>query len=122
MKTIPSHPVHSRHYRGYSIIELIVVLLIILLLASFSMNAMQTLRKGTRLNASADRVVSMLHLCRNMAISNNAMYFVRINSADGNPTDDSNINIQSVSIYYFLKASDAVNLQLEPAPASANAW
>jgi Tfp pilus assembly protein FimT len=107
---------------GASITELIVVLLIILLLMSFTMNAILTMRKNSRLNASADRITSMLHLARNMAISNNAMYFVRINAADGT-ANDSNSDIQSVSIYYFLRSSDAVAFQKEPDPTtSPNAW
>ena len=107
---------------GASLTELIVVLMIILLLMSFTMNALITMRKNTRLNASAERITSMLHLARNLAISNNAMYFVRINAADG-ATNDSNSDIQSVSIYYFLKASDAVNFKAEPDPTSSpNAW
>lgn len=118
---MPSPPGPCRSLpRGVSLIELIVVLLIMIVVSGFTMGAIQTMRKNTKVGASADRITSLLHLARNLAISNNAMYFVRINAADG--TNDNNSDIQFLSIYYFPKTVDAVTFRTEPDKSSANAW
>lgn len=100
---------------GSSLIELLVVLAIILILTGMTVGAYQTMKKSSRVNAATDQVVSMLHLCRNLAISNNAMYFIRIENDDVDPTThlpvDSNTGIpfpDMIGIYYFTKASDAL--------------
>ena len=92
---MPLVPCRSgRNPRGVSLIELIVVLLIMIVVSGFTMGAIQTMRKNTKVGASADRITSLLHLARNLAISNNAMYFVRINAAGGGAGQSDNQTIR----------------------------
>lgn len=63
--------------RGTTLIELIVVLLIMAILSGLLLSGIMAMKHHSALDLSVERTVSMLHLTRNLAISNNAIYMFK---------------------------------------------
>lgn len=113
-----ARPVSWREHRGYTILEMAVVMVIIAILAASLFGGYVNMQKNQRLSNSAEKVMAGLHLARSLAITNNAIYHIRIQdyevvSATSNPVLAKH---QSIAVYCYPKASDALEVVTEPHP------
>jgi len=89
-------------------VEMLVVMGIMLILTSTIISGYATMRRNAVLSHSFAKLQSIVYEARNLAISNNAMYCVRIDNADP--------NFQVASIYYFPNVNDATTACSRNAP------
>lgn len=107
----------SHRRPGFTLIELVVVITIMTILAAMLVSGYASMQKTQRLNNAADKVLSMLYKARSLAISNNAIYLVRlqdgywsdpltINPVTGRPKDDG----QWIMLYRYTSTSEALSI------------
>jgi type II secretory pathway pseudopilin PulG len=89
-------------------LELIVVVTVMAILSASLVSGYTTLQKNQRLNSATDKVMSMLYKARSLAISNNAVYHVRI--------DNFHQKEQYVSIYKYARIAEALQVHFDPGP------
>ena len=108
-------------------LELVVVVSILVILSASMISGFASMERTQRLNNATDKVISMFYKARSLAISNNAIYHVRlqdgdwtsVNSATGRPVDDSYYLI----LYKYNTTSEALSVHTaaDMASGSANA-
>jgi len=108
-------------------LEMVIAMIIIAILALSLMGGYVNMQRTQRLSNAAEKVLSTLHLARSMAISNNAVYHVRLEdyeviSATSNPITARLLKEPHLSVYCFPSTSDAVSVITEPAPTGKNWW
>src|SRR6185436_18421715 len=106
--------VQARQNRGVTLLELLVVIGIILILVAMFLGGMGNLSKSRKLRLSVDRVVNTLALARGQAISDNAIYHVRVENRASND--------QWISVYRFPAVSDALRATDEQAVQAMGGW
>jgi prepilin-type N-terminal cleavage/methylation domain-containing protein len=121
----PKSAIRNCSRRGITLIEMIVVLAIILILASLTVGAYNRMQASQRVAGATDRVMTLLQQARNLAISQNAIYHIRIENPwnpailpSGAPGD------QYLTIQRFPKTSVAqkVAATTDVEPTAAHAW
>ena len=126
VSNVPAFKMRARS-SGFTVIEIIIVAGIILILTASILGGYANFQQHHRLSASVDRVLSTFHLARSLAISNNAIYHIRIEDyevvdATTNPVTAKLIPENFVSIYSYARSADAIRVQEEPHPLSDDWW
>jgi len=108
-------------------LELIVVVTILVILSASLISGFASMEKTQRLNNATDKVMSMFYKARSLAISNNAIYHVRLQDGDwtninpltGRPKDD----YFYLVLYKYNSAAEALSVHnsSDMAAGSANA-
>jgi prepilin-type N-terminal cleavage/methylation domain-containing protein len=117
-------------HRGFSVIELLVVIIIVTILAAGILGGYKNFQQHHRMKSSIDRVLSTFHLARSLAISNNAVYHIRIEDYEvvtvpatiTDPVVAKLTNENYVSVYAYVRSADAIRVQEEPHPLSDDWW
>jgi type II secretory pathway pseudopilin PulG len=86
--------------RGYTVLELMVVVGLALIFISMVASALSGMAKAQRLRSSTERVAGVIGLARSKAISDGAVFHVRIENRGPDQ--------QWVAVYRFPKVSDAM--------------
>jgi len=105
---------------------MVAVMVIVLIICLGLIGAYSSMQKGQRLNNSTEKLLSTLHLARSLAISNNAIYHVRIDNWAPNdgliPTTDASLPGafpelwfagQWIKVYSFPSSHDALTVATE---------
>jgi type II secretory pathway pseudopilin PulG len=91
-------------------VEMLFVIIIMLILASLVVSGLTGFSRARKVRNSIERVATALHVARSRAISDNAIYHIRI--------ENRGPDNQWISIYRFPKASDALKAATENAVQS----
>ncbi len=86
--------------RGLTLIEILVVISIVSILTAGLVSGIHSMTGGEELSKSIDSVVRMVSLARNRAITDNAVFHVRV--------ENRNFNDQKISVHRFPTLSDAL--------------
>ena len=105
---------HYRSRAGFTMLELVVVVSILVILSASMISGFASMERTQRLNNATDKVISMFYKARSLAISNNAIYHVRlqdgdwtnVNTATGRPVDDS----YYLMLYKYTSTSEALSV------------
>jgi type II secretory pathway pseudopilin PulG len=116
--------------RGFSLVEILIVAGIILILTASILGGYANFQQHHRLKTSVDRVLSTFHLARSLAISNNAVYHIRIEDYEvvtvppsiDDPVVAKLLPENFVCVYSYTRSSDAIRVQEEPHPLSDDWW
>jgi Tfp pilus assembly protein PilE len=96
---------------GYTVVEIMISVAVLMILSIFIFAGVSEMMINARLTTSANKILSTLSLARNLAISNNAIYHVRIQNfstfTDGSGKA-SEYTEQAIGVYYFPHTNDAL--------------
>lgn len=91
--------------RGFTLVEMIVVMAIVILLFIFLVGGLADLAASRKLYNAVEQVANSAALARSKAISDNAIYHVRVQNKAADE--------QWIGVYRFKKTSDALKAQSE---------
>jgi prepilin-type N-terminal cleavage/methylation domain-containing protein len=95
--------------QGFTLLEVLVAATIMVIISIMLIGGTSAMMANQKFTSSTDRVISTLHLARNLAITHNAIYHVRIQNFDiVNGKDNYQ---QAIGIYCFPRANDALSTQ-----------
>jgi len=95
--------------RGFTLLEILVAVTIMVIISLMLIGGTNALIANQKFTSSSDRIISSLHLARNLAITHNAIYHVRIqNYMISNGQDDFQ---QGIGVYCYPRANDALSIQ-----------
>lgn len=104
--------------RGFTLVEMIVVMAIVILLFIFLVGGLADLAASRKLYNAVEQVANSAALARSKAISDNAIYHVRVQNKAADE--------QWIGVYRFKKTSDALKaqseLEVQNIPSVGDTW
>lgn len=120
-------PTRYPRNRGYTLLEIVVVVAIMAILGVVLLGGYGRMQKNQRLANSAEKVLATIHMARSLAISNNAIYHLRIEDYEvvngmANPVVAKLTPAQCISVYCYPSNTAALRVIKEPHPTSEDWW